>query len=494
MMTATTYRFERKSLLAGLALMGGAFTAAIAAWAVWSFSTLQVIALSAGIIILLLMALAPEKRLFILGATIFVIPLNIDQSFMLHPSPGGADSLSFGLFEIFLILLLLATLVHMASAKKAGAFQLFPAILVPSVAVLAFYLISLINARDFMWSLFDIVNYCKVILFFLLLANNITCDRDLKVVLIASLLALIMQTLIASWQNFNPDITDTMLRFKLGVSSRIVFEQGVNPFVRSGGTFGNANHLGRYFGLVLPTAIILVLSPVSSRSLKIVGAAASLVGLFSVINTLSRSAWAGMVLAIIVMLPLMLKHRLLNYRSLIIMSLALLMFITMLIPLSGKIWDRLTLDDHGSAMTRITTSRVAFRIIADHPFIGCGINNYGAMLADYWIGEDTFTRKAAVHNNFLLYLAEIGFLGFTAFLALLISFWSRIRRAIKSSSLLHKAVAVSFMGAFWAMLLESLSDKSYKENFSLLLTFWGMMAIIEAINRMQDASTLGFKS
>ena len=490
MLTATSITFDRKLLLIWLALFIGALVSVAAVWAVWSFSTIQVIGLFFVIICGVLLALAPDKRRFILGATIFVIPLNIDQSFMLHPSPGGADSLSVGLFEIFLFLLFAATLFRMAHSKETGSFRLYPAILAPSIAILAFYLISLVNARDLLWSLFDIINFIKVILFFLLLVNNITNEKDLKVVLFALFAALIVQAIIATLQNINPDITDTMLRFKLGVSSQIVFEQGVNPFVRSGGTFGNANHLGRYFSLVLPTAVIFVLSPLSSRSLKIMSVVTSLVGVFAVINTFSRSAWAGMALAVLVMLPLMLKYRLLNFRSMFRISFAVVVLALFLFVFGQKIWDRLTLDDKGSAMTRITTSKVAFRIIEDHPFIGCGINNYGAMLPEYWIGEDTFTRKAAVHNNYLLYIAEIGILGFSAFLTLLVAFGSRIRQAMKGQSPLYTAVAISFMGAFFGMLLESLSDKSYKENFSMLLTFWGMMAIIEAIIRMQNKPQL----
>jgi len=490
MLTAAPHIMDRRQLLFWLALAAGVLVSAVAAWAVWSLTPVNVVALFFVIIFVVLLALAPNKRRFILGAAIFVIPLNIDQNFLLHPSPGGADALSVGLFEIFLFLLLAATVIRVAQAKETGAFQLFPAILIPSVAILAFYVLSLANARDYLWSLFDIVNFVKVILFFLLLANNILSEKDLRVVLYALFLALIVQAFIAAWQNINPDITQSMLRMKLGVSSRIVEEQGVNPFVRSGGTFGNANHLGRYLGLILPTAIVLMLSPVSTRRLKMMSLLTSLVGLVAVINTMSRSAWAGMALAVIVILPLMLKHRLLNFRSIFKMGFALIILAAVLVAFGGKIWDRLTLDDHGSAMTRITTSKVALHIIEDHPFIGCGINNYGAMLPDYWIGEDTFTRKAAVHNNFLLYAAEIGLLGFGAFVWMLLSFWNRIRLAMKSASPFIVAIAVSFMGAFYAMLLESMSDKSYKENFSMLLIFWGMMAIIEAVIRLDRRKVL----
>ncbi len=419
----------------------------------------------------------PQRRRVILALLVFVFPLNIDINLIEKPSPGGADGLSVGLVELTLILLLLITMMRSVDAKKNGALRSFPVLLLPSLAMLMFFLISTINAADVMWSFFDITNFVKVILVFWLIANNVRNEADMRIVLLALFAGLLVQVIIATAVYINPMMNDVFLRLKLGVAGDVS-----GDVVRSGGSLGNANHLGRYLGLILPIAYMMVFTR-HHRTLTLAAALVSIAGTLAIINTLSRSAWIGLVFSVLVMLPLMLKHRHINFRALWLLGAAAI-FVAMLMILYGDIiWLRLTEDDHGSTWTRFTTAKVAFAIIKDFPFFGCGINNYGAMLPEYWIGEDTFTNKAAVHNNYLLYMAEIGLIGFSAVIWWLAAFGLRIAKAIKSADKFYSAIAIGFMGGYAAMLLESLSDKSYKENFSLLLILWTLMALTEAIIR-----------
>ena len=113
------------------------------------------------------------------------------------------------------------------------------------------------------------------------------------------------------------------------------------------------------------------------------------------------------------------------------------------------------------------------------------MNNYGEVLNKYWDPQDRFTRKAAVHNTYLLYAAEIGLLGLIAYLILLMSLFDQIRRATHAKDKFLAAVAVGFAGGFAGMLIMALTDKSYKENFPLMMLFWGMAAIIVAINKIE---------
>jgi O-antigen ligase len=421
-----------------------------------------------------------DRRRVVLAALVFVIPLNIDVNLIEKSSPGGADGLSFGLVEIALLLLLLITLLRSLNSKQTQPLQTFPALLLPSLAMLFFFMLSTINAVDLIWSAFDIVNFIKVILVFWLVANNVISNTDIQIVLLALFASVLVQSGIATAVNVNPAMNDLFLTFKLGVAGELTGE-----VIRSGGSLGNANHLGRYLGLILPIAYIMLLTR-QNRTLTIAAALTAIVGTLALINTLSRSAWIGLALSVLIMLPLMLRYRHISFRTLWLFGLAALFAVVLMIFFGETIWLRLTQDDHGSTMTRITTAKVAWAIIKDYPFFGCGINNYGAMLPAYWIGEDTFTNKAAVHNNYLLYMAEIGIIGFTAVLWWLVAFGARIAKAMRSANRFYSALAISFAGGYAGMLLESLSDKSYKENFSLLLILWTLMAITEAIIRIGD--------
>ncbi len=477
-------------LTAILAILG---VTAAASYAVWSLPFSY-----AAVALLLLMApfvysAVPQTRQWLLTAMLFFYPLNIDETTMLHASPGGADGFALDLVDIFMILLLVLTLVRASRSKQSGELRFFPAIMLPSLALLSMMAISMINARDLWWSGYDLLNMSKTILFFFVLANNIRSRLDLNLVLVALFAGLLVQTVIAAAVTHNPEIMTTLKTVKLGGAEDVdVMSASASEFYRSGGTLGNANHLGRYFGLILPIAFALALTRTDvfmSRFAMLVSA----VGVLGVINTMSRSAWVGIAFSFMLILPMILKHRLFTLRSFVKLGSALLFGLLTLFVLWQPIYARITRPDNGSAKTRLTTAKVALRIIEDFPLVGCGINNYGAMLEEYWISEDPFTRKAAVHNNYLLLAAETGLLGLTAYLWVLIAFFVRLRRALSSRFSHYSVVAIGIMSAYGAYLLEALSDKSYKENYMLLLTFWALMAICEAIIRLSSEPILKAK-
>ncbi|MBN1478924.1 O-antigen ligase family protein [candidate division KSB1 bacterium] len=458
-------------------------TAIIAAAALLYLPFKLVISLFVGLMGIALFMMTRHRRRLLLGLLVFVFPLNVDIYFIQQPSPGGADGLAVGLVDIFLFLLAMITLLRGINSNRARTLQFFPALLLPSIAILFFYLLSMLNAQDLLWSLFDTINLVKAILFYLIIANNIQTEKDVQVMLFALFFGMIVQAGIATAINIHPPVTEIFLRAKIGVAAEAKAGAAMGAFVRSGGSLGNANHLGRYFGLLLPLAYMIILVR-QNRTLNLMAILAALCGTFAMISTLSRSAWLGLVFSLMIMSPLLFRYRVMSFRTLAVLGLSTMLGAFLLSLFANVIWMRLTHDDHGSLMSRFTTAQVAWAIIQDHPFFGCGINNYGAMLADYWIGEDTFTNKAAVHNNYLLYMAEIGLVGFTAVFWWLAAFGSRIFKAIKSVNPFFVAIAIGIFGGYAGMLLESLSDKSYKENFSLLLLIWAFMALIETIIRL----------
>jgi O-antigen ligase len=76
---------------------------------------------------------------------------------------------------------------------------------------------------------------------------------------------------------------------------------------------------------------------------------------------------------------------------------------------------RLTGDDGGSAESRIPLMRTAVRMIADHPLLGVGANNYGAVLEDYTSTSGWDEWIWTVHNKYLLVWAEGGIGALLAF-------------------------------------------------------------------------------
>jgi len=145
---------------------------------------------------------------------------------------------------------------------------------------------------------------------------------------------------------------------------------------------------------------------------------------------------------------------------------------------------RLTAYDYGSAKARLTTAKVALKIINDHPYLGVGANNYDFYIRNYWSIEDVFTKIAVVHNYYLLMIAQLGIVGFISFLWLLIAFFTRIRAAMRSRVRYFRQIAVGVMASFICFLLAALMD-GY-QGMVLLYIFWGLAAMVEAINGREE--------
>jgi putative inorganic carbon (hco3(-)) transporter len=474
---------NKQNLYNFMLVTGTTFTVLVAmfsAYAVWAFELKWAVFTFLGILFPFVLAIMGDARRFILGLMIFSIPLNADYHFMLHPSPGGANGLTFGLTEILLISLIIHTIIN--SVKKGDEFRIkfFPVISIPTLAIIVMSLISLVKATDYQWAFFDIFTFLKVFVMFLFLANNIKNKDDVSMVVRTLFLGLFFQSIIISLQYY--DIALNLHRIGLGEPIEILeFKMESSNVARPGGTIGHCNHLARYLGLLLPMAIILSVTE-KSRINRWFASLVAVTGIAALVFTLTRSAWMGVVLSVIVMVPFMFAQRILNLKMLAKIVFAVVIASVILFALGDIITDRIVSDDSGSAMTRWTTAKVAFKIIQDHPFLGVGINNYGTVLKDYWLSEDLFTRKAAVHNTYLLIASEIGLLGFGVYLWFLIAFYIRTRKAIKSFSKYFSSIAIGVMGGLAAFALTAFSDKSYKESYPVLLLFWGMAAVIEAMN------------
>jgi len=468
------------------ALAAATTAAAISVWAFWSLELKWAIFVVLGLMAPFVMAIVPDRKKLLLVTLVFIFPLNADVNLMYHASPGGADAFTIGLSDILVLLLLGHVLSEKAASKRQGDLQFFPAVMLPSLGIFAAALISLTAAQDLLWSAFDLLNFAKVMLFFFVLANSMTSRDDIALVLKTLFFSVIVQSVLVLLMTNNPGILQFLQKFGLGAPGHMLsFEMEVANVSRPGGTIGHVNHLARYLGLLLPLAIVQMLVE-KKGPFFILSAVTTFIGSAALIYTLTRSSWAGLFVAILVMIPMMFAKRIISFRSLGRMALMMFAFVVIIFIYRESIWERLTGNDLGSASTRITTAKVAVDIIKDYPFFGVGVNNYGAKLDEYWIAEDTFTRRAAVHNTYLLYAAEIGLIGFLMYIALLFSFFKRIRTAAFGNDRFLIAIAVGVMGGFFTFLVTALTDKSYKENFSLLLVFWTLMALIEAVIRVNN--------
>jgi O-antigen ligase len=189
---------------------------------------------------------------------------------------------------------------------------------------------------------------------------------------------------------------------------------------------------------VVSTLVPIVIAPVICRvksftsQQRLLLAAAGFAGIVAVILSLARGSWIGLVAALVLMIAAgwyrLSTHERKSYFVTISATLALTC--VLLIPFSGRIYDRLTGDDEGAAGIRIPLMQNAIKMIEAHPIVGVGLNGYRASMTKH---DDTgvFVSRAfpnPVHNVFAHITTEIGIPGGIIFcLLILVSFWESFK-------------------------------------------------------------------
>jgi O-antigen ligase len=93
-----------------------------------------------------------------------------------------------------------------------------------------------------------------------------------------------------------------------------------------------------------------------------------------------------------------------------------------------------------SVKLRPMLAMVAWKIVGDHPFFGCGFGQYKKVDRNYVYDHDVdmpleVARRYVQHNVFLSLIAETGFVGITAYLALLSGWLHRAWRVWRDDRL-----------------------------------------------------------
>jgi len=194
---------------------------------------------------------------------------------------------------------------------------------------------------------------------------------------------------------------------------------------------------------------------------------------------LSRGGWIATALSVtIVCIALRRRGRLSRMFPLLLIGLLAALSLTF----QGSIAARLTDDDLGAAHSRFPLMETAFRIIADNPLVGVGVNNYTAALPDYASRhQDEFLYT--VHNQYLLIWVETGLVGLAAFLWFLIATIRRGGDRWKRRDPLLSPLALGFTAALVGQMVHMQADLfNGRPQLQLLMT---VAALIGAMSRIE---------
>ena len=351
---------------------------------------------------------------------------------------------------------------------------------------LGFTALSLVVARDIRLSCFELFLLFQMYLVFFYVANFVRTREEVLFVVSFLLLGCLIESVLMVALAFSnlPSGLWGPIHLRVDVQTH-------GAFSRIGGTVGSPNEAGAYLGLMLLLAVSLLFSDIS-RKYKWLASGVIGFGAAALILTFSRGAWASFVAAI-VLFYLSLWRR--NRVSLRVPIMTLAILLIAYLPFHNAVAGRLLADDNGAAKSRIPLMNLAFRIIADHPLLGVGSNNFSTAMDSYVTRELQTGFLYTVHNKYLLVWTEIGALGLLAYLAFLFGVLRKGWTCWTFNDPLLSPLALGFTAASVGYMVHQSVDIFHDRAVTQLL--WlvaGLLVAMHAILRAQPADFDPFSS
>jgi O-antigen ligase len=288
-------------------------------------------------------------------------------------------------------------------------------------------------------SLYEVVRMAKCWILFLVIANECVREKHFHYAVIALMGAAAVNILIA--------LIQFVLKRSLGLqalgepSPEAILGANYGVYLSEGSAFrvgallGHANLFAAYLALILPIFIGLLFTSYG-RVMKLALTLVSVGGMVCLVMTLSRTAWAGMALALGTLGLFVTFHARLRFRYMSTKIAMLALIVAGGLAAAGPIITRLTASDPGALDFRYEWLGIAWRMVQANPFLGVGLNTFSYHIlgfAPYGPAKlnDLFGPVwPVVHNIYLLVWSEQGTIGLVLFLALnLHVFWTGIRGA-----------------------------------------------------------------
>jgi O-antigen ligase len=281
------------------------------------------------------------------------------------------------------------------------------------VFFLGITVLSVFVAQDKELSFFEVYLLFEACLIYFYVANNLRTRQDVLLVVALLLGGCLLESAVIIVMKFTVSASTTW-DYPIHIIAENLAGDGR---MRIGGTIGVPNVAGAYLSVMLATAAGVLFADLG-RTYKWAAAAVLGLGGVALIFTYSRGAWIALVFAISVLCFVVWRERGISLKApIVILAVLTLLYV----PFGSSISSRLFGDDQGSANSRIPLDKLAFRMIGDNPLLGVGANNFTVAMDQYATSEFRREWLWAVHNKYLLILAETGVGGLLAYLAFLFS-------------------------------------------------------------------------
>jgi putative inorganic carbon (HCO3(-)) transporter len=411
----------------------------------WTGERLREVAANSLIVAILSPFLALGSRIvprILLAVVILDIPLQFGKHLYYREEDaalGALGGLSISATTIALAGLYASRIITaLARRNKEARYPL--EINLPLALFVAFSALSLFAAQDVGLSFFEVFLNLQMYLLFFYVANFVRSRQEVLYVVSLLLFSVILESGIIIILSFTGMPTTLW-----GIPAHIYMDPGSQQgFMRIGGTLGSPNQTAGFLSLLLVPAVGVLFTRLGGTYKWLARAALGL-GAVALIFTYSRGGWIAFAIALTLLCGLFWRRRRVSLKAPIVIVVALAL---VYLPFHSAVSTRLFGDDRGSAESRIPLMKLAYRMIEDNPVLGVGSNNFQLVMYHYLTSDFRMGFRYAVHNKYLLVLAETGILGFLAYLVFLLGILRTAWRCWKLSDPVFSPLALGFMAAF----------------------------------------------
>jgi len=273
-------------------------------------------------------------------------------------------------------------------------------------------------------------------------------------------------------------------------------------FLRAYGAFGQPNPYAGYLGYLFPVAASLALNALGRWRrgrepihLALAAACGALAGalLLGIIMSWSRGAWLGVAAGSFVVIALRgRRSATLATGALIVLTLLIVAFGTGWMPgiIAGRVSDlgayfagpdpaRTEITDANFAvLERLAHWQAGQQMFADHPWLGVGVGNYAVNYVKYALPH-WYLPLGHAHNVYINFLAEVGVIGFAAFMFFWLGLAWLAGRAATNADGYISALGIGILGAWSYLSVHSMFDNLFVQHMQLQLAL--LLAILVAL-------------
>ncbi|MEW6754157.1 MAG: O-antigen ligase family protein [Candidatus Latescibacterota bacterium] len=454
-----------------------------------AFLGLQALVLAAGLLaspmLLLLAALGLAGGLYAvlvllhpwLIAPIIVLTTSLDATGRLVT--GASESFNLTGFHLAFLLTVVAVVAN-SCLRRRMAFPAFE-LQVPLLVFLAVMAVSLIYSPNHPQAAVGFVRVACLVLFLYLTQLLLESKQAVAAVVWTMALVTVAGAVMGAYQVITG-------RFHLPV--KVIEALGGNV-PRATGTFRNPNIFASFLVAGVLPPLALLLNHRMALVKRVLLLVSLLVGLGGLLATFSRSSWmAGMVG---IMVVLWLSGKLRYFFAALLAGVVGVLALRQFVPFAEYIFERFvsifTLIEQFGAVGSASGSARVFLVVAavhmfvDHPLLGVGWRGFPIAFHQYApVGFPHWTRVDESHTVLATVLAELGLVGFLAFVWFLVR---TLRRGLSALPQMRdsylRAMLIGMIATFVAFQVSQSFNGDLTNN-----TFWFYTGVLFAVIHLDE--------